>query len=138
VTNLVNNPGYQAFLYPNSVTEIRRANLAARRPVMPARAWLIHNGRLEANWASTDRRTLSIAQRAVETMFASSGFSDSNRIWLNAERDHVEFRMAFIRAEFTPTLPAPFDQTYMRALYDYGFERASRGYDWAPRPPFNT
>lgn len=129
---------HQAFLYPNAVTEQRRARLAARQPVLPARAWLIRNGRLDANWASTDRRTLSIAQRAVETMIAASGFNDSNRIWLNAVRDQVEFRMSFIGADFTNTLPAPFDQTYMRALYDYGFDRARRGYDWATRPPFNS
>lgn len=128
----------QAFLYPNSVTEIRRANIAARRPVMPARAWVIRNGRMDANWASTDRRTLSIAQRAVETMIAASGFNDTNRIWLNAVRDQVEFRLAFIGADFTTTLPAPFDQTYMRALYDYGFARGREGYRWAPRPPFNS
>jgi len=126
----------QAFLYPNSVTARRRAYIAARRPVRPVRAWLIRNGRIDADWASTDRRTLSIAQRAVSTMIAASGYNDANRIWLNAMRDSVEFRMAFIGTDFTTVLPAPFDQTYMRALYDYGFARAQRGYEWSSRPPF--
>jgi len=128
---------HQAFLYPNSVTALRRAYIAARRPIRSVRAWLIRNGRIDADWAMTDRRTLSIAQRAVATMIASSGFNDANRIWLNAQRDHVEFRMAYIGRDFTTPLPAPFDQTYMRALYDYGFARALRGYDWSDRPPFN-
>jgi len=128
---------HQAFLYPNSVTAVRRAYIAARRPVREVRAWLIRNGRIDADWATTDRRTLSIAQRAVTTMIAASGFNDANRIWLNAQRDQVEFRMAYIGRDFTTPLPAPFDQTYMRALYEYGFARARRGYDWSDRPPFN-
>jgi len=127
----------QAFLYPNSVTALRRAYIAARRPVRPVRAWLIRNGRIDADWAMTDRRTLSIAQRAVSTMIAASGYNDANRIWFNAQRDQVEFRMAFIDREFTTPLLTPFDQTYMRALYDHGFARARRGYDWSDRPPFN-
>jgi len=24
---------------------------------------------------------------------------------------------------------------YMRALFDYGYQKALRGYDWAKRPP---
>ena len=28
-------------------------------------------------------------------------------------------------------LPEPFDQGYMRALFDYGYQRGRRGYDWA-------
>ena len=127
----------QAFLYPNSVTTLRRAYIAAGRPVRAVRAWLIRNGRIDADWAMTGRRTLSIAQRAVSTMIASSGYNDANRIWLNAQRDHVEFRMAFIGRDFTTPLLTPFDQTYMRALYEYGFARARRGYDWSDRPPFN-
>ena len=32
-------------------------------------------------------------------------------------------------------LPAPFDQRYMRDLFDYGYQRARRGYNWAKQPP---
>lgn len=128
----------QAFLYPTAVAAQRRANLAARRPVSPIRAWLIRNGRMDANWAMTDRRTLSIAQRAVATMTAASGFNDAVRIWLNAERDGVEFRMAYIGSDFTVAYDKPFDQTYMTPLYNYGFERARAGYPWSRQPPFTS
>ena len=30
----------------------------------------------------------------------------------------------------------PFDQGYMRALFDYGYQQARNGYPWAKRPPF--
>ena len=37
--------------------------------------------------------------------------------------------------DFTTPLPEPFDPVYMRALYDYGYQRARRGYDWSKKPP---
>ena len=33
-------------------------------------------------------------------------------------------------------LPAPFDPGYMRTLFDYGFQKARHGYDWAKQPPW--
>jgi hypothetical protein len=53
----------------------------------------------------------------------------------NTQRDGIGFNLAFIGADFTAEFTTPFDQAYMRALYDYGFERARRGYDWAKVPP---
>jgi hypothetical protein len=45
------------------------------------------------------------------------------------------FNLAYIGSDFTQKLPEPFDQAYMRALFDYGYQRARRGYDWAKQPP---
>jgi hypothetical protein len=35
----------------------------------------------------------------------------------------------------TGALMAPFDPGYMRALYDYGYERGRNGYDSVHKPP---
>lgn len=125
----------QAFLYPVAATQARRALIARRLPVQPIRAWVIRNARLDPNWAATDPRTMSIAGRAVETMIASSGFNDVVRIWLNAQRDDVGYRLAYIGADFDVTYTTPFNPDYMRPLFDYGYARAARGFDWAHRPP---
>jgi hypothetical protein len=94
----------QAFLYPEAMGADRRARIRARRPVAPIRAWVIRNGRMDAAWATTDRRTLTIAQRAVATMIAAGGYHDAIRIWLTAERDGVEFRLAWGRARLRRAL----------------------------------
>ncbi len=127
----------QAFLYPSALSAHRRRRRQAGQTVPPVNAWLIRNARMDANWASTDRRTLSIAQRAVATMTAASGYNDAVRIWMSAERDGVEFRMASIGPDFTVVYDKPFDQAYMTPLFDYGFERARAGYPWARRPPLS-
>jgi len=125
----------QVFLYPRQLTDLRRERQRRGLPVVPASAYVIRNGRLDANWASVNRRTVSIAARAISTMIAASGLNDVTRIWQNAERDGIDYNLAFIGADFTGTYTTPFEQAYMRALFDYGFRRAERGFDWAKQPP---
>jgi patatin-like phospholipase len=125
----------QAFLYPAGVTRQRRERMADGRLVAPATAYVIRNGRLDPEWATTERRTLGIAARAISTMISASGLNDVIRIYNRTQRDGIGFNLAFIGSDFDRKLPEPFDQDYMRALFDYGYQRAARGYDWAKIPP---
>jgi predicted acylesterase/phospholipase RssA len=126
----------QAFLYPVGVTRQRRARMAAGKSVPPARAFVIRNGRLDPQWADTRRSTLGIASRAISTMIAASGMNDVLRMYNTTQRDGVDFNLAFIGPDFTKDLPAPFDQGYMRALFDYGYQREIGGKAWVKQPPF--
>ena len=125
----------QVFLYPASVSQFRRERMARRLPVAPARAWVIRNGRLDPEWASVDRRTLGIVGRAITSMIAASGYNDVLRIYSAAERDGVDYNLAFIGRDFTVEYDKPFEQSYMRPLYEYGRQRALRGDAWVKRPP---
>ncbi|MBP0467009.1 patatin-like phospholipase family protein [Roseomonas sp. PWR1] len=125
----------QAFLYPSAVTASRRAAIARGRRVPPARAWVIRNGRLDSEWAMVNRRGLSIAARAISSMIAASGFNDAVRLYFFAQRDGVDFNLAFIGSDFTRQLESPFEQGFMRALYDHGYEKARVGFRWAKTPP---
>lgn len=125
----------QTFLYPPSLGEERRAAIRARRPITPIRAWVIRNGRPDSAWATTDRRTVTIAARAVSTRIAASGCFDAPRIWPNAERDGLDFRVTWIGLGFDVAFERPFDPAYMRALFAHGQRRARDGTAWAGRPP---
>jgi len=125
----------QAFLYPPALTAPRRAQIAQGRPVLPGRVFLIRNARLDPDWAAVQRRTLSITGRAIATMIAASGYNDVMRIWNQTQTDRLEYNLAYISREFTVPYEAPFDPAYMRPLFDYAFQRAQRGYNWAHQPP---
>jgi predicted acylesterase/phospholipase RssA len=125
----------QVFLYPPSVSQFRRERMARRVPVAPIRAWVIRNGRLDPEWASVDRRTVGIAGRAITAMIAASGYNDVLRISAAAERDRVDYNLAFIGRDFTVEYDKPFEQSYMRPLFEYGRQRALRGDAWVKHPP---
>ena len=101
----------------------------------PATAYVIRNGRLDPEWATTERSTLGIASRAISTMIAASGINDVIRMYNATQRDGIDFNLAYIGSDFTKELPAPFDQAYMRALFDYGYQRGRAGYRWRKAPP---
>jgi predicted acylesterase/phospholipase RssA len=125
----------QVFLYPASVSRFRRERTARRLPVAPARAWIIRNARLDPEWATVERRTLGIAGRAISSMIAASGYNDVLRTYAAAERDGVDYNLAYIGRDFTVEYDKPFEQAYMRSLYEYGRERALRGDARVKRPP---
>jgi hypothetical protein len=126
----------QAFLYPAALGAARRAELADGRRVAPVDAFVIRNARLTGRPGLADRRTIDIAGRAIETMLTSSGVNDVNRMFLNAERDAIDFHLAYIGRDFAVPWVSPFEQGYMRALFAYGEERALRGTAWSRRPPW--
>ncbi len=78
---------------------------------------------------------MSIASRAVASMIQSQGVGDLYRIYATANRDAVDFNLAFIPASFNAPHKEEFDTEYMRALYDAAYQMALKGYPWAKVPP---
>jgi hypothetical protein len=88
-------------------------------------------------WLATavERSTLGIVGRPISTMITVSGYNDVLRIYSNTQRDNIGFRLAYIDTNFNMKLPEPFDQGFMRALFDYDYRRACSGQDRATKPP---
>jgi predicted patatin/cPLA2 family phospholipase len=121
----------QMFLYPPSI-DIE--NIAHRERT----AYLIHNAREDPEWADVERRTLSIAGRAISTMIHSSGMNDVLRIYFVTQRDHVDYNLAYIGSDFSSPRAGDFDQAYMNALFDYAYRQARQGYPWRKMPPISA
>lgn len=119
----------QLFLYPPSI-DLKGAGVKRER-----KAYIIRNARLDPDYAVTERRTISIAGRAVSTMLASSGRNDVLRTYFVTQRDGVDYNLAYIGTDFKVTEKGQFEQPYMRALYDYGYQMAATGRAWHKTPP---
>ena len=126
----------QVFLYPRSVTRERRAHIRQGDHVRPTRAYIIRNGRLMPNPARTERQTFVIAQRAIASMISASGFNDVGRIRNTTREDNVDFNLAAIGPDFPDEPREPFEQAYMRRLYDHAFAQARVGYPWMKDLPY--
>jgi hypothetical protein len=122
----------QAFLYPPSIAVGRLAGIGPKRS---RTAYIIRNGRLRIDPAQTDRRTLSIATRAVSTLTTSSSVGDLYRIYTTTKRDGVGFRLAYITDDFAEPHESEFDHTYMNRLFEYARAKARSGYPWRRAPP---
>jgi predicted acylesterase/phospholipase RssA len=118
----------QLFLYPPSVSV---ANAPQRKRV----AYIIRNARLDPDWASTQRRTMTIAMRAIDSLTRTQGIGDLYRVYATTQRDGIDFNLTYIPASFDVPHTEQFDTPYMKALYDVGFNAAKSGYQWQKYPP---
>ncbi len=124
----------QAFLIPPSVNvQLARARTGFQRKGVVA--YIIRNSRLTTEWSDVERLTLSIAQKAVSTMINYNGVGDLYRMYLATQRAGASFNLAYIGDDFRAEHKEEFDQTYMRALYHYAYEKAEKGYPWQHAPP---
>ncbi|MFO0828184.1 MAG: patatin-like phospholipase family protein [Phycisphaerales bacterium] len=124
----------QVFLYPPSL-KLRQA-AAAVGVTRERRAYVIRNARLDPNWADTERSTMSILMRAVDALLQTQGVGDLYRSYVNAQRDGVDFNLAYIPASFKVESKEPFDPEYMTQLFQVGFDLAKNGYRWDKTPPW--
>ena len=119
----------QIFLYPPNIGLNRFAT-------RDREAYLIRNAREGSEEANVERRTLSIGGHAIMAMLRASGANDLTRIYFVTQRDQVDYNLAFIDTDFTVPHPADdFDRAYMKALFDYGYQRGRNGYPWRKVPP---
>ncbi|MBN9085297.1 MAG: patatin-like phospholipase family protein [Reyranella sp.] len=120
----------QLFLYPPSL-QLSQMGLKRER-----HAYIIRNARLDPDFAQSERRTISIAGRAISTMLSASGHNDVMRVYFISRRDGVDYNLEYIGRDFQgPEKKGEFDQAFMRALYDYGYRQGNAGPIWHKAPP---
>jgi len=119
----------QLFLYPPSI-DMSVSNIKRER-----RAYIIRNARLDPDYAMAERRTITIAGRAIVAMLAASGVNDVLRTYFVSQRDKVDYNLAYIGRDFDSPKKGEFDQAYMNALYEYGVRQIVEGRAWHKHPP---
>ncbi|MBJ7380597.1 MAG: patatin-like phospholipase family protein [Polynucleobacter sp.] len=123
----------QVFLYPGALVQKARD---LKIKVQPKRnAYIIRNARLDPEWRETERGTLSIVGRAISSLIQSQGLGDLYRIYNTTQLDGVTFNLSFIGPDFKFPHEIEFDTAYMRALFNYGYQRGVQGEKWQHFPP---
>lgn len=123
----------QVFLYPPSAA-VKAKELGIQRRAN-RQVFIIRNSRLDPRWNETERRTLSVAGRAISQLIQTQGIGDLYRIYNTAINDQLGFNLAYIGSDFNEPHNEEFDTKYMNALFQYGYAQAIRGYPWSKHPP---
>jgi predicted patatin/cPLA2 family phospholipase len=125
----------QVFIAPSVFSIVSRDQKPGRAAAKPARLYVIRNGKIDPEWQSVNENVLSITQRSISTLIKNQGIGDLYRIYSVTRRDGIDFNLASIPRDFTETSDEPFDQRYMVALFDRGYDLASHNYSWIKAPP---
>ena len=124
----------QVFLYPPRLFSLVRQQ-GTKVPPRERSVYIIRNARLDPQWASVERGTLTIAGRAISSLIQTQGVGDLYRIYLTAQHDGLDYNLAYIGADFNAEHKEDFDTAYMKALFEYGYQLARKGYPWHKTPP---
>ena len=124
---------HQVMLYPAQV-DLNKASktigISADQTI-----YVIRNGYLDARWSEVKLNLSAILLSSLDILIRTQGVGDLYRIYLGALRDEAKFKLAYIPPEFKYDSKEMFDPEYMRALFDFAYERAKKGYPWASSPP---
>jgi hypothetical protein len=124
----------QVFIAP-SIFSFASHDHQSGRPATKSRLFVIRNGKIDPEWQSVSENVVSITQRSISTLIKNQGIGDLYRIYSITKRDGVDFNLTSIPPDFSETSDEPFDQKYMIALFDRGYNLASHNYSWVKAPP---
>jgi predicted acylesterase/phospholipase RssA len=102
------------------------------------RVYIIRNSRVSPRWEIVEPRLAKIAGRSMSTLIKNQGLGDIWRAYSISNAEGYDFNHIAIPLSYDAVPKEPFDPEYMKALYDYGFEMASKGLKWDKYPLFFT
>ncbi|NCF80176.1 MAG: patatin [Proteobacteria bacterium] len=100
-----------------------------------AAVYIIRNAKLKPKWHAVERNILQIAGRTSSSFIRTQGIGDLYREFVGAKAYGFDYNLAFIPASFDAESKELFDPEYMNALYQLGYDLASKGYPWKKQPP---
>ncbi len=125
----------QVMLYESALIPFSKAQGIRGSVNRPRTLYIIRNERIYADWEYVEPKTINIALRAISSLTKSQGVGDLYRLYTYAQRDHMDYNLTFVPKEFTEKAKTPFDQVYMRNLFDLGYKMGRSNSSWHKYPP---
>lgn len=119
----------QMFLYPPRIDWEQMIKILNVQGT--PRAYLIRNSYLNTDYKPVKPRLGPILGRTIDSLIRTQGIGDAYRIHALAERDGVDVRLTWIPDHaINVAAEEAFDPNYMKALFEFGYERAINGKPW--------
>lgn len=123
----------QVLTLPTTIQAVKdpRQRLDKRKRAL----YVLMNNTMRPRFEQTKTKTFSIAGRSLSTIIKRHGIQSIEILYDIAKARGFAFYVTYVGLDFDAELSEPFDPAYMRALYDYGFQRALAGDVWRTAPP---
>jgi len=97
--------------------------------------YILVNKKIERNFELVSNGTIDVASRSLSSMTQSQTRSIIFSTYDFAKRNHLGFHLSYIARDYPAPPSEGFDTAYMRALYQYGYEKATSGQAWTSTLP---
>jgi len=97
--------------------------------------YILVNKKIERNFELVSNSTIDVASRSLSAITQSQTRSIIFSTYDFAKRNRLGFHLSYIARDYPAPPSEGFDTAYMRALYQYGYEKAASGQAWASTLP---
>ena len=97
--------------------------------------FVLRNARTSPEYSAVKPKLASLVGKSISSLIKTQGIGDLYRLYVQAQRDGIDFNLISIPEEFTLKETAPFDQAYMKSLFDEGYRIGTSGIEWQKSPP---
>ncbi len=126
----------QVMLYGEAISFFTTSKkLGSQMPQRPRKLYLIRNAQVSPEYERIKPHIWAIATRSISTLTKSQGVDDLYRIFVLAQRDGIDYNLAFIPLDFHPKRASEFDTKYMKTEFELAYNLARSGYKWHKYPP---
>jgi len=117
------------------IVDAKRELLVDPNETIEASIYVIRNSQIEPAAKQVKPRLINIASRSMLTLLKAVAMGDLIQIWLQAQRDGVDFSYVGIPPEHAETPVGTFDPPDMRRLFELGRAMALEPEPWVREPP---
>ncbi len=124
----------QVFIYP---AEIRWKEVTKKFGVEgKPNIYVIRNSKIHPEWEAVNPNDLvNIFDQSITSLIRTQGLGDLNTIYLLSQRDNNNYQLVYIPGTFQIKQNELFDQKYMQALFNVGYNLGKSGNAWKKAPP---
>ena len=97
--------------------------------------YILVNKKIERNFELVSNGTIDVASRSLSAITQSQTRSIILSTYDFAKRNRLGFHLSYIAREYPAPPSEGFDTAYMRALYQYGYDKAASGQAWSSTVP---
>ncbi|MCP1833228.1 hypothetical protein ACVIHH_002035 [Bradyrhizobium sp. USDA 4518] len=97
--------------------------------------YILVNKKLEGNFELVSNSTIEVASRSISAITQAQTRSVILSTYDFARRNRLGFHLSYIERGYPAPETQGFDTAYMRALYQYGYDKAAAGQAWTATPP---
>jgi predicted patatin/cPLA2 family phospholipase len=123
----------QVFLYPADLDwELVIQKLEVKGT---PKVYVIRNSFLKPDYQTVKPKIMPIVTVSISSLVRTQGIGDMYRIYLDCQRDGLDYNLGYIPETFDLKPNQQFDPVYMGKLFDLGYQLAKKGYPWDKAPP---
>jgi hypothetical protein len=126
---------YEDALKLFTIKETAREKLAVSLPDHVRKLYIIRNAQVSPEYESVKPHIADIGTRAIGSLTKYQGVGDLYQIYVLAQRDDIDYNLAYIPLDFHPKRTSEFDTQYMNEEFNLAYNLARAGYKWSKYPP---